>query len=135
MATPKETKAAQTSTSPKAVASGAAADKMAAVRAARNSNSDNDKFTFKAELTKGAPQAKEIVKILQEAGTKGITRKELIAKMEGRVITRQPQSRILSYYQPDLVSAGAITVDKAAPTPVAATSKGHAPMAAAVATK
>lgn len=60
-----------------------------------------------------APQAQNIANLVAAAGTKGISRKELVEKMKGVVVTRQPESRILSYYQKLLVENGFVTVDSA----------------------
>jgi hypothetical protein len=54
------------------------------------------------------------VNILKAAGAKGLTRAELVQKMDGVVVTRQPLGRILSYYQKDLHEAGAIEWGRAA---------------------
>jgi hypothetical protein len=62
---------------------------------------------------KVAPQAKAIAVIVEAAGTKGITRKDLVANMEGIVQSRQPLGRILSYYQKLLVDSGFFTVTEA----------------------
>lgn len=106
--------AKQTKTAPEGAA--ATPDKAAA-KAAREAAASKDHFTFKAELTKGAPQARGIVNILKAAGKKGLTREELVAKMNGVITTRQPLGRILSYYQKDLEVAGAITIVRAAGSP------------------
>lgn len=65
---------------------------------------------------KVAPQAKAIANIVAAAGTKGITREKLVKEMEGVVQTRQPQARILSYYQKTLVEKGFFTVTPAEPS-------------------
>ena len=84
------------------------------------STKDGDRFTANIPQpdTKVAPQAATIAKIVETAGNKGITRKELTEKMEGVVITRQPQGRILSYYQKALTEAGFFTIVAEAPEPV-----------------
>lgn len=88
-------------------------------KAQRELAASKDVFVYKADLTKGAPQAKGIVNILKAAG-KPMTRADLVAKMNGVITTRQPLGRILSYYQKDLVAAGAITMSKAElPAPAA----------------
>lgn len=61
--------------------------------------------------TKLAPQAREIVATVHEAkGT--INHNELLDKLKDRVTTRQPLSRIVSYYSKDLQEAGFIEVTK-----------------------
>jgi hypothetical protein len=107
----KKTKDAAAAAAPVAApaAPGAA---LAAARIARETAASNDKFMYVQDLTKGAPQAKMIVEILKGAGKKGLTRKELCEAMVGKVVTRQPQSRILGYYQKDLVASGAISLTK-----------------------
>ena len=81
------------------------------------STKDND--LFKAELpqpeTKVAPHAAAIAKIVEAAGTAGISRKDLVSQMEGIVITKQPLARILSYYQKLLIENGFFTVTEQAP--------------------
>lgn len=56
-----------------------------------------------------APQAQQIANLVVAAGKNGITRDDLIKKMDGVVVTRQPQGRILSYYQKALIEGGFIT--------------------------
>lgn len=79
--------------------------------------STKDGDLFKSNLpqpeVKVAPQAAAIAKIVEAAGTKGITRKDLVAQMDGIVTTRQPMARILSYYQKLLVESGFFTVTDA----------------------
>jgi hypothetical protein len=65
-----------------------------------------------------APQALQIAKIVEASGTTGISRKELVAQMDGVVITRQPQGRILSYYQKALTEAGFFTITAEVVEPV-----------------
>jgi hypothetical protein len=100
-----------------AEAPASAGDRMAAARAARNRAANKDIFRFRAKAPEGAkklaPQAQSIVNLIEAAGKKGISREELTKEMEGVVTTRQPQSRILGYYQNDLEKAGFITIEKA----------------------
>jgi hypothetical protein len=56
------------------------------------------------------PQAQTICNILEAAGEKGLTRAELIEKMKGVVQTRQPEGRILSYYQKLIQDRGMVTM-------------------------
>ena len=73
-------------------------------REARKAKKDADTFTYVGEPEKNLPpQAAAILNIVKEAGKKGISRKDLVAAMEGVVTTRQPLSRILTYYQKRLV--------------------------------
>lgn len=58
------------------------------------------------------PQERVIVALIQEAGKAGISRKDLIAAMDGKVTTRQPLERILGYYQNDMVARELIVVEK-----------------------
>jgi hypothetical protein len=89
-------------------------------RPAGQSTKDGD--VFKANVpqpeTKMAPQALQIAKIVEASGTTGISRKELVAQMDGVVITRQPQGRILSYYQKALTEAGFFTITAEVVEPV-----------------
>src|SRR5688572_14831290 len=77
------------------------------------------KFTFlrsPAENEKLAPQAREILNILQEAPEQTLMKPDLVAQMETRVVTRQDQSRILAFYQAGMIAAGLIRMDKLGPT-------------------
>lgn len=77
----------------------------------------NDKFVWLGKVVEGAkklaPQAQNIVNLIQAAGKSGITRVDLVAKMNGVVQTRQPLGRILSYYQKEIQEKGYVTVEKA----------------------
>jgi hypothetical protein len=66
--------------------------------------------TGKEPTCKLAPQAAGIVNILKEAGKEGLNRADLTAAMDGVIETRQPQGRILSYYQKLLVESEAVTM-------------------------
>lgn len=94
------------------------AKKEAAERAAAN-----DRFHYKGQVVEGskklAPQAQNIVNLVQAAGDAGITRAELLKSMVGVVTTRQPMGRILGYYQKEIQDKGYVTFVKAA-VPVAA---------------
>lgn len=76
------------------------------------STKDNDVFIAvdPQPETKIAPQAKGIANLVVAAGPKGLTRKQLVENMEGVIETRQPQGRILSYYQKLLIDQGYVTV-------------------------
>jgi hypothetical protein len=66
-------------------------------------------------------QCKQIFDIIA-ANKDGIMREALIAEMTKVVVTRQPQERILGYYQPSLVQRNLVTVTApAAPAAPAAT--------------
>jgi hypothetical protein len=58
-----------------------------------------------------APQAQAIANIVKAAGPAGLTRKDLVAQMDGVVTTRQPQGRILSYYQKTLTDKEFVTIE------------------------
>lgn len=60
--------------------------------------------------TKMAPQAKVIVNII---GTYpgGITRDDLVKALEGKIVTRQPIGRIVTYYQKTLADEGFISIE------------------------
>lgn len=92
-------------------------------KADRKNASDSDKFYFVNRPTEGegdeqkpvkiAPQAAGIVSTVEAAGKDGITRKELVELLDTVIETRQPVSRILTYYQKMLVEKGFLRVDKA----------------------
>jgi hypothetical protein len=50
-------------------------------------------------VKKIAPQARVIINAIEAAGQGGITRADLVANLKGVLQTRQPEGRILSYYQ------------------------------------
>lgn len=61
------------------------------------------------------PQVKVIANVLEAAGEAGLTRKELTEQLiPAGLVTRQPATRILSYYQKDLVENGIVVIVKAA---------------------
>lgn len=93
----------------------------AAARAAKATALDSTVFkhTGAEPKEKLAPQAMEIIAIVKEAGEEGVTRKDLVARMEGRVKTRQPQERILTYYVKALVASGSVTVSSPSAAPAA----------------
>lgn len=118
MATPKATKATKAtdakSTAPAAPAA-ASTPAPKSDKAAREMTAKGDVFKYVKDADKGAPQLKAIVNILKAVGPDGLKRSELTEKMVGVVVTRQPQGRILSYYQSKMVDSGYITVTTAAP--------------------
>lgn len=61
-------------------------------------------------LKKLPPQATCIVQVIEKAGAKGLLRAELVNNLKGVLTTKQPEGRILSYYQKDLVDAGYVTL-------------------------
>lgn len=93
-----------------------AMDALAKAREARERSARLDRFIFKGELVEGAkklaPQAQQIVNLIEAAGDEGITRQDLVKDMEGVVETRQPLGRILSYYQKAMIEQGYITVEQ-----------------------
>lgn len=81
-------------------------------RKARDARLAKDRFFYVEEPEKApAPQAQGIINILKEAKKKGLSRPELVANMEGKIETRQPLGRILSYYSKALIASGAIRVE------------------------
>lgn len=112
MATKDKTPAAPTATPPSAPDNGGGKTKSVG-RPKGTSTKDNDVFKAvdpQPKEKKIAPQAQNIANLVVAAGTKGLTRAELVKNMDGVVQTRQPQSRILSYYQKLLVDEGFVTV-------------------------
>lgn len=79
------------------------------------------------------PQVKVIANVLEAAGADGLTRKDLVEKLvPAGLVTRQPASRILSYYQKDLIENGVVILVKAAgPTPSVAGATTPSPAAEA----
>lgn len=73
-------------------------------------------FTFVKGIDEGeklAPQAKVIVETIQSLGT--APREQVVeALSDGRLKTRQPPERILTYYQKALASKGYFTMEKIA---------------------
>lgn len=126
--------------SPSAAATGAAAtDPAAAANAAKQAAeraAANDVFKYRGEVVAGskklAPQAQNIVNLIQAAGENGITRENLLKQQVGVVVTRQPQSRILGYYQKEIQEKGYVTLTKAA-VPVAPPAAAEGQPAAAAA--
>lgn len=61
------------------------------------------------------PQVKVIATVLEGAGEAGMSRKDLVAALiPAGLATCQPASRILSYYQKELVENGVVVLTKAA---------------------
>lgn len=83
----------------------------AAEAKAKKSASQVFKFTGNEPSIKLAPQAQGIVNILREAGEEGLTRAQLAEAMKGIINTKQPESRILSYYQKKLMESGAVVIE------------------------
>lgn len=82
-------------------------------RPAGQSTKSSDIFTAVDPQPTGvkiAPQAQGIVNILLASDSKSLTREKLIEGMVGVVQTRQPEGRILSYYQKVLVDGGFVTI-------------------------
>lgn len=61
---------------------------------------------------KVAPQAQVIINTIEAAGPGGVTREELVKNLTGVLVTQQPPSRILSYYQKLIVQVGAVEMTK-----------------------
>lgn len=76
----------------------------------------SQRFTFVRGLKEGeklAPQAQVIVNTIQEL--KAASREDVVARLsDGRLKTRQPPERILTYYQKALETAGFIKMEKVA---------------------
>lgn len=107
--------------------------KSAEERAAIARAASNDKFVYLGKVVEGAkklaPQAEQIVNLIQAAGKTGITREALVKKMEGVVTTKQPLSRILGYYQKEIQDKGHVTCTKAAIPAAAKKAPKEAPAA------
>jgi hypothetical protein len=73
-----------------------------------------------APTKKLPPQAETIVNLIETAGADGITRKDLVDKMKGTVVTRQPEGRILTYYQKLIQEMGSVKLVKASGAAAAA---------------
>lgn len=56
------------------------------------------------------PQAQVIVNAIEAAGPTGIKRADLITALTGKLVTRQPVGRIVSYYQKEIQNRGCVTV-------------------------
>lgn len=67
----------------------------------------------RTEEDKMPRQMAQIFTCIADSGGE-IARDALIVKMEACVQTRQPMARILSYYQPKLLAAGLVHVDRRA---------------------
>ena len=70
-----------------------------------------DLFTFVKQVGKDeklAPQARVIVNTIETIKT--ADREALVKALDGKLQTRQPIGRILSYYQKSLVEAGYLTI-------------------------
>jgi hypothetical protein len=98
--------AASASTATPAAASAPAAPKTVDTFVAKNAIPEGGKL---------APQARVIVNTVHAA--KSITREALINALDGKLVTRQPIGRIVTYYQKALIDAGYIAIETA---PVAA---------------
>ena len=60
----------------------------------------NHTYTFMKDAEKLPTQAQQILTIIKEAGS--ISRADLLTAMEGVVVTKQTQARILGFYEPKL---------------------------------
>ncbi|CAB4182373.1 hypothetical protein UFOVP1090_5 [uncultured Caudovirales phage] len=105
----KSTKKAQ---KPADVAPAAVATQKA-VKAAKPKTVDIFKFLKPvAEGDKLAPQARVIVNVLSEHAANGLNRDDLVTALVGKLNTRQPESRILTYYQKTLAEGGYIQIEQ-----------------------
>lgn len=103
-----------TAKAPAAAAAAGAAPAAAAPAAAPAKPKTVDTFTFIKNVPEGgklAPQARVIVNVLQEKTS--LTRDALNVALEGKLQTRQPIGRIVTYYQKTLVEAGYISITEA----------------------
>lgn len=101
-------------------------EQAAKARAARGRAANKDRFRFikqdkddngqPTKEDKVAPQAQVILDVIEASGKDGILREELVAALDGVLVTRQPINRIVTYYQKPLEDKGLIQVDKATPT-------------------
>lgn len=74
-----------------------------------------DTFVFVKAVAEGeklAPQARVIVAAVQAAGTTGITREALNTALTGKLVTRQPIGRIVTYYQKLLIERGYLVINE-----------------------
>lgn len=77
----------------------------------RKSIAQGDVFVFVKTPEKPiAPQANVIVETIKAAGDEGLKRDALVANLKGVLKTRQPEERILTYYQASLIDAGIIKI-------------------------
>lgn len=92
-------------------------DALAKAREARERVAANDIFRPgpgpKEGAKKLAPQAQQIVAIVESHKKAGVTREALVKEMEGVVQTKQPLSRILGYYQKALIETGYLALTEA----------------------
>lgn len=111
MASKSTKKASAPTSAPESVKPAVTATKTAAAKVAKI-----DKLFFLNAVKEGdklAPQARVIVNVLAENDTSGtgVTRDDLVTALVGKLNTRQPEARILTYYQKTLVEAGYIKVE------------------------
>lgn len=90
---------------------------LKAAREARERATALDTFAYLGKVKEGvkklAPQAQNIVNILQAKKGKAVLRGDLVKAMEGVVTSNQPLARILAYYQKQLAEEGYVTWVKA----------------------
>lgn len=88
---------------------------IAAAQEARRRITDEDVFTYvRSPAIENAekplpPQAETILNAIKAAGPEGITRSQLVKVLSGALETRQPISRVLTFYQPRLKEFTTIT--------------------------
>lgn len=116
----KKTKAPKAPATPAAPAQTTAEkgrEALAKARAAREAAARLDKFVYVGNVKEGAkrlpPQAETIVNAVKASGKPGIARQDLVAALKGILQTRQPEGRIVSYYQKLMVARGDIRIDAA----------------------
>ena len=96
----------ETTKAPAAEQAAATATPAAAPAAKPAAPKTVDTFFFKNAIKEGeklAPQARVIVSVLSTFGEKGANRDALVEALKGKLVTRQPEGRILTYYQKTLV--------------------------------
>ncbi len=106
---PKKTKAPPTPPTP---------EQRAANKAVKDSVLAKDRFTRVFDEHGKAvppneplpPQAQVIVNAIEAAGKRGVPRSDLVASLKGVLVTKQPEGRILSYYQKLIQDCGAVKV-------------------------
>jgi hypothetical protein len=73
-----------------------------------------DRFFFLKGVGEGeklAPQARVIINMMSQHPD-GLSRAELVTAVTGKLNTRQPEGRILTYYQKSLVERGYIRIEQ-----------------------
>lgn len=70
------------------------------------------KYTFNPENipSKLNPQQKQLVEALKDCGT--VQKAEILAALEGNLVTKQDPWLIFKYYQPGFIKSGFVELDK-----------------------